>query len=69
MQCRLSNISVATKLDKEGKRVLVVHMPGGSRSRNRSDRRIMTPDDAKMVLELVKVRACVSHAANIAGGP
>lgn len=52
MQCRLSNISVATKLDKEGKRVLFVHMPGGKRS----DRRIMTPDDAKMVLELVKVR-------------
>ena len=51
MQCVLTNILMAEKVDKEGKRTLVVSMPGGKRR----DRRIMTPDDAKMVLELVKV--------------
>lgn len=48
----LKNISVADKVDKEGKRVLVVYMHGGKRR----DRRVMTSDDVKMVLELVKVR-------------
>lgn len=60
MQFLLSNISVAQKIDKEGKEVLVVYMPGGQRR----DRQIMTPDDAKMVLELVKVRfSCCSQGA------
>ncbi|CAM9498693.1 unnamed protein product [Scytosiphon promiscuus] len=53
----LVNVSVAEKVDKEGKKALVVYMPGNRYlpERQRSDRRIMTPDDAKMVLELVKI--------------
>lgn len=54
----LVNVSVAERVDKEGKKVLVVYMPANQYlpGRRRSDQRIMTPDDAKMVLELVKVR-------------
>lgn len=56
------NVSVAEKLDKEGKKVLVVYMPGSRYLPERqSDRQIMTPDDAKMVLELVKVRPFRLH--------
>lgn len=53
----LVDVSVAEKVDKEGKMVLEVHMPSYLPGRPRSDRRTMTPDDAKMVLELVKVRS------------
>ncbi|CAN0508575.1 unnamed protein product, partial [Ectocarpus sp. 12 AP-2014] len=57
MKWMLVNVSVAERFDKEGKKVLVVYMPANQYlpGRRRSDRRIMTPDDAKMVLELVKV--------------
>lgn len=56
MKWMLVDVSVAEKADKDGKKVLEVHMPSYLPGRPRSDRRIMTPDDAKMVLELVKVR-------------
>lgn len=61
MKWMLVNVSVAERVDKEGKKVLVVYMPGNKYlpGRRRSDRRIMTPDDAKMVLELVKVRPVI----------
>ncbi|CAN0050348.1 unnamed protein product [Ectocarpus sp. 6 AP-2014] len=57
MKWMLVNVSVAERVDKEGKKVLVVYMPANQYlpGRRRSDRRIMTPDDAKMVLELVKI--------------
>lgn len=59
MKWMLVNVSVAEKVDKEGKKMLVVSMPSNHYLslpwRGRSDWRIMTPDDAKMVLELVKV--------------
>lgn len=48
----LKNIMVTEKLDKEGKRTLVASMPPGGK---RKKHRIMTSNDAKMVLELVKV--------------
>lgn len=56
MKWMLVNVSVAEKVDKDGKKMLEVYMPSYLPGRPRSDRRIMTPDDAKMVLELVKVR-------------
>eukprot|EP00752_Nemacystus_decipiens_P005285 g4793.t1 len=55
MKWMLVNVSVAEKTDKDGKKVLEVYMPSYLPGRPRSDRRIMTPDDAKMVLELVKI--------------
>ncbi|CAM9441770.1 unnamed protein product, partial [Pylaiella littoralis] len=50
-------VSVAEKFDKEGKKVLVVYKPESLYfpGRRRPERRIMTPDEAKMVLELVKI--------------
>ena len=57
MKWMLVDVSVAEKADKDGKKALEVFMPSYLPGRpRRSDRRIMTPDDAKMVLELVKVR-------------
>lgn len=55
MQCMSNKVSVQEKMDKEGRPVLVVFMLGAGEGQRR-DRRIMTPDDAKMVVELVKVR-------------
>eukprot|EP00903_Cladosiphon_okamuranus_P019409 g17845.t1 len=55
MKWMLVNVSVAEKMDKDGKKMLEVHMPSYLPGRPRTDRRIMTPDDAKMVLELVKI--------------
>lgn len=55
----LTKVSVAQKVDKEGKPVLVVFQPQSQRR----DRRILTSDDAKMVLELVKVGGkCTSRS-------
>lgn len=55
----LVNVSVAEKKDKDGRPMLEVYKPSYLPGRPRSDRRIMTPDDAKMVLELVKVRPSI----------
>lgn len=53
----LKNIMATEKLDKKGKRTLVASMPPGGK---RKKHRIVTPNDAKMVLELVKVSLSLS---------
>ncbi len=70
MKWMLVNVSVAERVDKEGKRMLVVSMPSNQYLslpwRGRTDWRIMTPDDAKMVLELVKASDSPSRAPLVA---
>lgn len=53
----LKNIMATEKLDTKGKRTLVASMPSRGK---RKKRRIVTPNDAKMVLELVKVSFSLS---------
>ena len=65
MKWMLVNVSVAEKSGKDGKKVLEVYMPSYLPGRPRADRRIMTPDDAKMVLELVKVRPSARLHTNL----